>query len=554
MSNRIRNDDSSPSLSSGNTECAHSSYFKSDKDSNSINKISTTSDVENDEVRSKLPLCSIQQNTNVSSQTRKGVSRKNDSLPKERKKWIRPPIIGQDSISDGSLIISRSQSSCSSGSEEEVQPHISLRSDKNDFRIESIARQVENDSGQTLEGSSDHSMHHLTDSNEFQRIPTPSSISSVTSRRLEWDSGADVGYYQEYEGALYLGNELSSIEKIALDQGGSQKVLLRSDPEGSVSLKKLQGSSKLVSIIGVPTSESTPISCNNSTQLKKSNSCSNSHTCFKYQHIIPKVIIKKREDQSDSSVEGVPHQANFTAALTSSPKKCSSMENIRDKKFPETQNATFPRSQSQINLTKESELVVIPHLQKINHPPQSVSCSSVSTVITGLPSKNSKCVQTSHHNNNAATQSSLQEATRKFGKCTSIDQNNSSTLESAQMSADDRVNSFEYLPGHMYENAQKPDEANLKENTKISLTEDIERGVHLLEKFISGSNANNTLKKRELIQRVVDRIIKIDYSDDRISEKSMPVRCSTRRSQNRDEAIGESSSENRQPSLEGHIG
>ncbi|CAH0388040.1 unnamed protein product [Bemisia tabaci] len=91
------------------------------------------------------------------------------------------------------------------------------------------------------------------------RIPSPASISSLTSRPLEWDSGADVGYV-----ALGVETGLSTIERIALAQG-SAILLPRSDPEGTT-----ETASKPVKIInptiekliGTPAAESTTISSN----------------------------------------------------------------------------------------------------------------------------------------------------------------------------------------------------------------------------------------------------------------------------------------------------
>nr|CAD7448331.1 unnamed protein product [Timema bartmani] len=67
------------------------------------------------------------------------------------------------------------------------------------------------------------------------RAPSPSSISSLTSgRRLEWDSGADVGYIQQQHDVGTCG-ELSTIERIALVRGCSAALNVRMDPEGTTS-------------------------------------------------------------------------------------------------------------------------------------------------------------------------------------------------------------------------------------------------------------------------------------------------------------------------------
>lgn len=66
------------------------------------------------------------------------------------------------------------------------------------------------------------------------RPPSPASVSSVTSsRRLEWDSGADVGYqnYQPNAGESIPHEGFSTIERIALARGFS--AARRLEPEGT---------------------------------------------------------------------------------------------------------------------------------------------------------------------------------------------------------------------------------------------------------------------------------------------------------------------------------
>ena len=94
---------------------------------------------------------------------------------------------------------------------------------------------------------------------------------SVNSARpLEWDSGADVGYYQNY----VVDNQsfdpgLSTIERIALARG-TAALLTRSDPEGTTGpsgqvppvqpSKVALKAKRTKDFIGVPQGESTPVS------------------------------------------------------------------------------------------------------------------------------------------------------------------------------------------------------------------------------------------------------------------------------------------------------
>jgi hypothetical protein len=100
-----------------------------------------------------------------------------------------------------------------------------------------------------------------------RRPPSPSSVSSVTSsRRLEWDSGADVGYqnYHPNAGESIQNEGLSTIERIALARGFS--AAQRLEPEGTsgsvqqlntVQFKPVSKCSKY--ILKKPVAVSTPV-------------------------------------------------------------------------------------------------------------------------------------------------------------------------------------------------------------------------------------------------------------------------------------------------------
>ena len=99
------------------------------------------------------------------------------------------------------------------------------------------------------------------------RPPSPASVSSVTSsRRLEWDSGADVGYqnYQPNAGESIPNEGFSTIERIALARGFS--AARRLEPEGTagsmqqlntVQFKPVTKRSKCIS--KMPMAVSTPV-------------------------------------------------------------------------------------------------------------------------------------------------------------------------------------------------------------------------------------------------------------------------------------------------------
>lgn len=556
MSNLRNHGESNSSINSNSTISVRSSYFhteissgKSDGSNFSDNDSSRVSCVDVSPTRRDIKDSSHIRKVNISVQVDRSIIGQEDSLPKERKRWIRPPVVGQASSNDDKrVVLSTSQSRGSSESEDEIKAQIS---DRNESAMCGGASEVfQNRSDyineKPMEGGSDQSLPPFNELSDFQRIPTPSSVSSITPRPLEWDSGADVGYFQQYGSMQHNEMEFSSIERIALEQG-RVGILVRSDPEGTTSSKKVN--STVLNMIGVPKSESTPI--NTSEPEKK---CKNSKkNPTKYQHLFPEVIIQNIGTQSDSNSEHNYGSENLEAGeasnFTVNKKLSSSLENLSYSKLIDHQSATFPRSQSQLNLFEESNSkhTLTSPLEKGNNPPQSVSSSSITTVVTGSPHKKTKCIQTSNRKNSIGTQSSLIDSREKSDKQQVHKKgghNDSSTLESIQMSTGDRANSFEYLPGHMYECSKNPSNLDIWEDADgTSLKNDVERGVQILEDFIQGSNANNTLMKKKLIQNVVKRLIHTDYPED--SEPlNIPQRCTTRRSQNRDEVVGESSSEN----------
>lgn len=227
-----------------------------------------------------------------------------DTAPRERKKWVRPPLVGQASSSadkppfmnfdcldehNRSLEKRRSnneslQLSSSTGSEpidsrdtargfshpkssyfDSSNVSSGLPQNNDDF-YEPADHDVSSAAGQqqTSEGE-----QGLSDSCAGGRVSPSSSVTS--SRRLEWDSGADVGYSQIYgspnPGASTSG--LCTIERMALAQGCSVALHLRLDPEGTTVpaapgiappiLPSPMQEKPTPGGVGKPTAESTPL-------------------------------------------------------------------------------------------------------------------------------------------------------------------------------------------------------------------------------------------------------------------------------------------------------
>ncbi|XP_034235699.1 uncharacterized protein LOC117642031 [Thrips palmi] len=227
-----------------------------------------------------------------------------DTAPRERKKWVRPPLVGQaassadkppfinfDCLDDHSRSLEKRrpnddslQLSSSTGSEQ-IDSRDTARGFSHPkssyFDSSNVASGVPHSNDDYFEpadhDASSATCHQLTsegeqglsDSCAGGRVSPSSSVTS--SRRLEWDSGADVGYNQMYgspnPGASTSG--LCTIERMALAQGCSVALHLRLDPEGttvpaSPGIAPPMPPSSVQekptpSAVGKPTAESTPL-------------------------------------------------------------------------------------------------------------------------------------------------------------------------------------------------------------------------------------------------------------------------------------------------------
>ncbi|KAL7639760.1 UNVERIFIED_CONTAM: hypothetical protein RMT77_009170 [Armadillidium vulgare] len=85
------------------------------------------------------------------------------------------------------------------------------------------------------------------ESSEHFTSPSGISVSSfASSKKLEWDSSADVGYGNKLENQLYLASSLSTLERIAIENYAS---VLRTEPEGKgTSQLKVKGNKKFGNI------------------------------------------------------------------------------------------------------------------------------------------------------------------------------------------------------------------------------------------------------------------------------------------------------------------
>ncbi|XP_012063399.1 PREDICTED: uncharacterized protein LOC105626711 [Atta cephalotes] len=132
-------------------------------------------------------------------------------VPKERRRWVRPPLIGQSSNTDHSL---------DQASSRYVQPLTDIQTPSPDLkRIIS----------ETIHEERNESQEKFPEVNERKLSSPTSSVASY--KPLEWDSGADVGYFNSQAHNKQGDKKLSTIERMALARGCS--AALRLDPEGT---------------------------------------------------------------------------------------------------------------------------------------------------------------------------------------------------------------------------------------------------------------------------------------------------------------------------------
>ncbi|KAK3927285.1 Alstrom syndrome protein 1 [Frankliniella fusca] len=231
-----------------------------------------------------------------------------DTVPRERKKWVRPPLVGQAASSsekspfmgpgvfdclddhgpalDGNkqtsndLQLSSSTGSDQADSRDPVKGFSYQKSSYFDSSNKSKIGLLQSDdfyssvdrdtSSNTVAQLTSEGEQGLSDSCAGGRVSPSSSVTS--SRRLEWDSGADVGYNQMYGSTTpdASSSGLCTIERMALAQGCSVALHLRLDPEGTTVPTSSSGRAAAIlpspvqdkqvqSLMGKPTAESTPV-------------------------------------------------------------------------------------------------------------------------------------------------------------------------------------------------------------------------------------------------------------------------------------------------------
>ncbi|XP_051164692.1 uncharacterized protein LOC127283709 isoform X2 [Leptopilina boulardi] len=511
-------------------------------------------------------------------------------VPKERRRWVRPPLIGQSSGNDatsGMYVrpLADPQSSTSSSPPPPPPSH-----DINRITPETI----------------------LEERNECQETPpdiierkVPSPTSSVTSHKpLEWDSGADVGYFPNTPNNKQDNKKLSTIERMALARGCS--AALRLDPEGTTESGKIQSgrqsSKSMMMMMMKPDANSTAIVEN------ISGSESEIEITPIVKNHLPGVITgndiksdekKKTKENPQISIESIcetPKTSGLFKMPLGSPVKSRKQNPINFQLSPLKKSSSMniiampgakvplKRSQSDLNLHAGDKNKALPRLI-FN------STSSIATVVN-KPITCDKLIQTTLKNCsqesvgiqvsvvdeekpplpkrgtslNKKLQSILKNSQNTYkvplkrnelksnteGETQSTTETESdSSAATPQLESIDnvpgRANSFEYFPGHIYENVPNGSGAShvssistgrsnsTMPNTSSSIDEklwgesdslvrDLERSVNILKSLVDANKCDKTVKKR-LIHHVVKRLVTAKYKDDKIEhnlEENVP--------------------------------
>ncbi|XP_043469217.1 uncharacterized protein LOC122502932 [Leptopilina heterotoma] len=511
-------------------------------------------------------------------------------VPKERRKWVRPPLVGQSSGNDASGMYVRPLADPQS-----PPPH-----------------DISRITPETIPEERSECQETPTDVTE-RKVSSPTS--SVTSHKpLEWDSGADVGYFANTPNNKQDNKKLSTIERMALARGCS--AALRLDPEGTTESGKIQSgrisskslmkpeanSTAIVENISGSESEIeiTPIVKNHLPGVITGNDIKSDEKkirrCLNDENQAKNTICDTPKSSGLFKVPlgplGSPTKTrkvtpvNFDADM--SPLKKSSSMNIiamPGVKLP------LKRSQSDLNLHLGDKNKALPRLifnstssiatvvnkpitcDKVIQTTLNISQESVGVQVSVLDEerpplpkrgtslnqkpgnlqsilKNSQNTYKIQRNDTTTQTSKSKES--KSSQSEETRNSSSETDSSTTPQHDDtvnvpgRANSFEYFPGHIYENVPNGSTSHVSTvstgrsnstmpNTSSSIDEklwgesdslvrDLERSVNILKSLVDANKCDKTVKKR-LIHHVVKRLVTAKYTDDKIEhnlEENVP--------------------------------
>ncbi|XP_071440990.1 centrosome-associated protein Alms1a-like [Hetaerina americana] len=405
------------------------------------------------------------------------------------------------------------------------------------------------ESGNTVQGT----VESLNKSSNYQdgRAPSPASISSLTSsRRLEWDSGADVGYHPSNIVQTTL---LSTLERMALD--GCTESLIRTDPEGTNSCKATKRSPlhKSVVIPDLPTVLNVKRATISVSSPREVAGVINLSVCANNE------AVSLKSGGSKTSPENGSRKASVAAAEPDDTEVGASLNVNSEKDDNSHLKDRFQPVYSPVGDNVNSEKCVPLALLASTMAGNSASSSSLASTI--VPHKGSDSLlplvervitrgvqvggtlrkgvcssETSSVKNYSCSEEEIKGLTlndsppelckgqlaKKTGR------------ESFETSSFDCAHSFEYLPGEVYDQKDSVKrtmkegvESNDRpaEKVKTSLSKDLERNIGQIREILSQKKTNNA-ERKALIKLLVERIVGSEYLDD--EEKNSSGKSSIR--------------------------
>ncbi|XP_046383600.1 uncharacterized protein LOC124154113 [Ischnura elegans] len=386
------------------------------------------------------------------------------------------------------------------------------------------------------------------------RAPSPASISSVASnRRLEWDSGADVGYQQSDGVPPVL---LSTLERMALD--GCTESLIRTDPEGTNScitnkrnpIHKLIAKTDATAIADVNHSSAPVSSPREVTGVVNLSVFANNEAVS--LRSVGKISSEGCSRKNSVSVSGV----DDAATTSSNP---GGEKDVNTRTLGEHQAADSPvddnitsdksiplaplSSAAAANSASSSSLAstIVPHNASDAMPTQSATDKSVGKVITrgvqvgGTLKKYLYGSEASSVKHFSGSDDDLRGFTMKA--CPNVGKGQKSSQKSGKESLDsssfDCANSFEYVPGEVFNKdfsrrrMNERDKTNAKPSRTMSASPslDLERNISQIREMLSRKRSSNSARKA-LIKSLMERIVGTENLDDSGDENpdQSPVR------------------------------
>ncbi|KAL0867838.1 hypothetical protein ABMA27_008538 [Loxostege sticticalis] len=335
-----------------------------------------------------------------------------------------------------------------------------------------------------------------------------SPTSSVTSqRKLEWDSLADVGYGNESDRKTSA-SSLSTLERLALKQQYSNN------------------DSKENNELGAPTAHSTPVDVNENKTKGKKGGLRKTTKIYKRDVDVVEVSVPQGSEMSPSQ----PINVNLTKHISFNMEKDGGISLDSIKKDLNITPENRPHSTEEIphdKMDKEIQTTLNKNKEQPSpghdQPPQ-IYCQKVPVLIS-LNTLRKKF-----------RKKKLKVARRKLRSKKKPPSDKENIPQEKSMEQVSAAESFEYMPGHVYNQNQMNQEQLRSRNnvtankssaessgavtttesskdSKHSFTKDLEKSIDLLKAALRKKHDDSELKNK-LVKEVVQRLLKSKYRDD----------------------------------------